>query len=467
MLRKASIPALRQQIDRIDDQLLRLLSRRAELALAIAEQKARSNSEVYAPAREKGVLERLARASWGPLPAHLVRAIFREIISASRSLEQRLRIAYLGPEATFTHLAARQQFGAAADYLSAASVADVFHEVESERADLGVVPVENSTEGMVAHTLDLLADSPLQICAEISLPVRHNLLARAGTGMSGIKRIVAHPQALAQCRRWLAEHLPAVATEAESSNARAAERARAEEGTAAIAGEAAAETYGLAVLSPAINDEPGNLTRFVVLAARDTARPTGDDKTSILFGVRDEVGILARMLKPFAAHGIDLIKIESRPLRGRPWEYVFYLDLKGHRRERRVPEAPAEGEAGGTRLQGLGSSPAAPPAAGWSCTPREVPAGSGRGATSRTTWRRWPPPPRRAPGSSSSATRTTRPARSSAARRGRRSCVPCPATSWWWPTTPTPSTWRTPSTPTPSASVATAACPSSPSAPSP
>src|SRR5437867_2574824 len=311
MLRKASIPVLRQQIDRIDDQLLRLLSRRAELALAIAEQKARSNSEVYAPAREKGVLERLARANRGPLPAHLVRAVFREIISASRSLEQRLRIAYLGPEATFTHLAACQQFGAAADYLAAASVADVFHEVESERADLGVVPVENSTEGMVAHTLDLLADSPLQICAEISLAVRHNLLARAGTSMKGIDRIVAHPQALAQCRRWLAEHLPAVPTEAEASNARAAERARAEEGTAAIAGEAAAETYGLTVLSRAINDEPGNLTRFVVLAARDAARPTGDDKTSILFSVRDEVGILARMLKPFAAHGIDLIKIDS------------------------------------------------------------------------------------------------------------------------------------------------------------
>src|SRR6058998_452962 len=225
MLRKASIPALRQQIDRIDDQLLRLLSRRAEFALAIAEQKARSNSEVYAPGREKGVLERLARANRGPLPAHLVRAIFREIISASRSLEQRLRIAYLGPEATFTHLAARQQFGAAADYLAAASVADVFHEVESERADLGVVPVENSTEGMVAHTLDLLADSPVQVCAEIALRVRHCLLARPGTALRDVRRVAAHPQALAQCRGWLTAHLPAVPTDAEASNARAAERA--------------------------------------------------------------------------------------------------------------------------------------------------------------------------------------------------------------------------------------------------
>src|SRR5207247_1822271 len=198
-----------------------------------------------------------------------------------------------------------------ADYLGAPSIADVFHEVESGRADVGVAPVENSTEGMVAHTLDLLAASPLQICAEISLPVRHNLLARAGTGMSGIRRIAAHPQALAQCRHWLGEHLSGMPIEAEASNARAAERARAEEGTAAIAAEAAAETYGLAVLSPAINDEPGNLTRFVVLAPHDTAQPTGDDKTSILFSVRDEVGILARMLKPFAAHGIDLIKLAS------------------------------------------------------------------------------------------------------------------------------------------------------------
>src|SRR5881398_1169146 len=212
MLRKASIPVLRQQIDRIDDQLLRLLSRRAELALAIAEQKARSNSEVYAPAREKGVLERLVRANRGPLPVHLVRAIFREIISASRSLEQRLRIAYLGPEATFAHLAARQQFGAAADYLGAPSIADVFHEVESGRADVGVAPVENSTEGMVAHTLDLLVESPLRICAEVSLPVRHCLLARAGATLATIKRVVAHPQALAQCRRWLARYLPGVRT---------------------------------------------------------------------------------------------------------------------------------------------------------------------------------------------------------------------------------------------------------------
>jgi len=361
MLRKASIPALRRQIDRIDDQLLRLLNRRAELALAIAVQKARSNSGVYAPAREKGVLARIARANQGPLNAQLVRAIFREIISASRSLEQRLRIAYLGPEATFAHLAARQQFGAAAAYLPASSIAEVFREVEGGRADLGVVPVENSTEGMVAHTLDLLADSPLGICAEILLPVRHCLLVRAGTRMESIKRIAAHPQALAQCRRWLAEHLPGVPTDAEASNARAAERARDEACVAAVAGEAAAEVYGLQPLARAIQDEPSNFTRFLVLAAHDAAQPSGDDKTSMLFTVRDEVGILSRMLRPFAAHGIDLIKIESRPLRGRPWEYVFFLDLVGHRRERRVQQALGEVGRSALRLKILGSYPAAPP----------------------------------------------------------------------------------------------------------
>jgi chorismate mutase/prephenate dehydratase len=232
--------------------------------------------------------------------------------------------------------------------------------VETGRAHLGVVPVENSTEGMVAHTLDLLADSPLSICAEVSLPVRHNLLVRPGSQLGDVKTIAAHPQGLAQCRHWLTMNLPGVTTEAEASNARAAERAREEPGVAAIAAEAAAEAYGLTVLVPGIQDEPGNLTRFVILAAHDAPQASGDDKTSILFSVRDEVGILSRMLRPFALHKIDLIKIESRPLRGRPWEYVFFLDLKGHRRERRVQRALAEVERGALRLKILGSYPAAP-----------------------------------------------------------------------------------------------------------
>jgi chorismate mutase/prephenate dehydratase len=318
MLRKASIPALRRHIDRIDDKLLRLLNERARVALAIAEHKARTNSGVYAAGREKGVLARLLRRNTGPMPGRHVRTIFREVISASRSLQQALRVAYLGPEATFTHLAARQLFGAAADYAPAATVAEVFHAVEGGRANLGVVPVENSTEGMVAHTLDLLAESTLAISAEISLPVRHCLLARPGTTLARVRRVVAHPQALAQCREWLSAHLAGVATEPETSNARAAERARGRAGVAAIAAEAAAEVYGLTVLARSVQDDPGNLTRFLVLGEHDSAQPSGDDKTSILFSARNQVGMLARMLRPFAAHGIDLIKIESRPPGGGP-----------------------------------------------------------------------------------------------------------------------------------------------------
>ena len=269
-------------------------------------------------------------------------------------------MAYLGPRATYTHLAALAQLGGAADYAPSASIAEVFHDVENGRADLGVVPIENSTEGGVAHTLDLLVDSPLQICAEILLPVRHCLLARRGTTLARVKRVVAHPQAPPQCRQWLATHLPGVPIVEMASNARAAQRAAREAGVAAIAAEAAAETYGLAVLADSIQDEPGNLTRFVVLSVHDAAQPSGDDKTSILFSVRDEVGILSRMLRPFAVHKIDLIKIESRPLRGRPWEYVFFLDLKGHRTERRVERALAEVEHAALRVKVLGSYPAAP-----------------------------------------------------------------------------------------------------------
>ncbi len=362
MPRPGSIPAIRRAIDRIDDQLLRLLNRRARLALAIAAQKHRHQRAIYAPGRESGVLARIARQNDGPLGAASVRTIFREIISASRGLEARLRVAYLGPAATWTHLAAMRQFGAGAEYLSSATIAEVFGDVEGERADFGVVPVENSTEGMVAHTLDRLVESPLRICAEVALPVRHCLLARPGTTLAQVRRVVAHPQALAQCRQWLATHLPGVETGQEASNARAAERAGAHARTAAIAAEAAAAPYRLDVLERGIQDEPGNVTRFLVLGRRDSDDPTGDDKTSLVVSVHDDVGVLARLLRPFAAHGVDLIKIESRPLRARPWEYYFFLDLKGHRREARVARALAAVRRRALRLEILGSYPAAPEA---------------------------------------------------------------------------------------------------------
>lgn len=360
MPRPATIAALRRRIDRIDDRVLTLLNQRARLAQAIGAAKARNHTGAYAPAREKGILGRLVRANRGPLtPAH-VRAVFREVMSASRSLEERLRVAYLGPQATFSHLAAIAQFGAAATYAPAATIAEVFHDVENGRADLGVVPVENSTEGVVAHTLDLLVDSPLAICAEISIPVRHCLLARRGTRLARVRKVIAHPQALPQCRQWLATQLPGVPLVEATSNARAAQVAAREGGTAAIAAEAAADAYGLHVLAAGIQDDAGNTTRFLVLGATDSAEASGDDKTSIVVSVRDEVGVLAKLLRPFAQHGIDLIKIESRPLRERPWEYYFFLDLRGHRREARVERALAAVARRALRAKVLGSYPAAP-----------------------------------------------------------------------------------------------------------
>jgi len=359
MPRSTQLGPLRKRIDRIDDQLLRLLNRRAALALEIAARKAKANAPVYAPVREKGVLERVMHTNGGPLRPDDVRAIFGEIISASRGLEQTLRVAYFGPEGTYTHLAARRQFGAAAEYVPVSAIADVFREVEGRRAQVGVVPVENSSEGMVAHTLDLLVDSKLHICAEIALAVRHCLLVRPGSTLRAVREVAAHPQALAQCRRWLAAHLPGVRVSEEASNARAAQRARRERGVAAIAAAEAGAIYGLDAAATAIQDEAGNVTRFLVLRDTDAERPTGDDKTSIVVSVRDEVGVLSRLLQPFARHGIDLIKIESRPLRERPWEYYFFLDLMGHRRQRKVGQALAAVARRALSLRVLGSYPVA------------------------------------------------------------------------------------------------------------
>lgn len=357
MPRDASIATLRRHIDRLDDQILRLLNRRIAYGLKIGAQKARTQRRVYDPAREKAILTRLTADNPGPLRPEHLRAIYREILAAGRAVQRIPTLSYFGPEGTYTHLAAQGQFGSAVSYQPVATINDVFSDVERGRADLGVVPVENSTEGMVAQTLDLLLESPLAIHAEILLPVQHCLLARGP--LSGVQMVVAHPQALAQCRGWLSANLPNVPCRSATSNASAAAEARATRGVAAVAAKQAATQYGLDVLAECIQDHALNTTRFLVLAPEDCPTPTGDDKTSILFSVRDEVGILFRMLEPFARHRIDLIKIESRPLRERPWEYYFFLDLKGHRREPRVRRGLAEIEQRALRLKVLGSYPAA------------------------------------------------------------------------------------------------------------
>jgi chorismate mutase/prephenate dehydratase len=282
------------------------------------------------PARERQVFTRLATLNRGPLSNDAIQAIYREIISAARALEQKLRIAYFGPIATYTHQAALEQFGSQSDYLPVSTIPQVFAEVERGNVDYGVVPIENSSEGAVAITLDMFVDSPLKIIAERSLEIRHCLLSRTPR-REKITRVMAHPQALAQCRRWLAANLPGVATEEVSSNARAAELAAATSQLAAIAGRLAAEHYKLKIVATNIQDQAANFTRFAVLGREpQSSQPTDHDKTSLLLSVRDEVGVLYRTLKPFADNAINLLRIESRPLKGRPWEYLFFIDVEGH-----------------------------------------------------------------------------------------------------------------------------------------
>jgi chorismate mutase / prephenate dehydratase len=352
---KRTIEHLRQEIDRVDDQLLRLLERRAAAARAIGRAKADAGTGVYVASREKKILDRMSRAR-RTLPAATVRAVFREVISACRSLEQGLRVSYLGPEATFSHMAAREQFGSGATVLPAPSIPQVFDEVERGRADFGVVPIENSTDGSVAYTLDRFLESDLKIAAEICLDVSHNLMSRTGDRRK-VKRIVSHPQAIGQCRRWLTANFPNVETIETASTARAAEFVAEHDDAAAIASNMAADVYGLVTLAESIQDFSFNATRFVVLSHDDSDKPSGDDKTSAVFSVRDEVGVLQRMLRPFGSHGINLTRIESRPLKGKSWEYVFFIDFLGHRKERRVRDALESLERVCTMLKVLGSYP--------------------------------------------------------------------------------------------------------------
>jgi chorismate mutase / prephenate dehydratase len=350
-----SIERLRREIDRIDDEMLRLLARRAAAAQAIGRAKAVDGRGVYVPAREKKILERLSRAR-GALPAPVVRAVFREIISACRSLERGIRVAYLGPDATYSHMAAREQFGAAAHLVPVVSIPQVFEEVEREQAEFGVVPIENSTDGTVTHTLDRFLESTLRIAAEICLDVNHCLLSKSGDPHR-VRRIFSHPQGIAQCRRWIATHYPKATLHEMASTAGAAREAARAGDAAAIASALAGEVYGLEVLAENIQDLSFNATRFVVIAPDDNPDPSGDDKTSLVFSIRDEVGILHRMLQPFADNKINLTRIESRPLKGRPWEYVFFVDFLGHRKERRAARALAQLNELCQMLKVLGSYP--------------------------------------------------------------------------------------------------------------
>jgi chorismate mutase/prephenate dehydratase len=353
--RNESVDALRKKIDQIDEKIVALLNDRASLAQKIGHSKSLNHQEVYVPNREKEVLHRVSQLSNGPLPEHAIRAIFREVISASRALEAPIKVAYLGPEATFTHAAAREKFGSSAALKPAATIAEVFEEVGQGRAVFGVVPIENSSEGVVAHTLDLLVETEVKICAELFLDIHHCLLSRSGE-TDGIRRIVSHPQALAQCRRWLERNFPRVEIEEVASTAQAALMAAADSTVAAISSSVAREVYGLRVVATNIEDYSHNITRFLVIGAQDS-RASGADKTSLVFSVKDEPGVLHRMLEPFAKSRINLTKIESRPIKDKPWEYMFFIDFKGHKDEGRVKRAIQNLEKNCLFLKILGSYP--------------------------------------------------------------------------------------------------------------
>lgn len=322
------LKALRRRIDEIDDRILDLLNERAEVVIDVGRIKEGASSDFYVPSREQAIYQRLLDANAGPFPNDGVRRVFREIISASLNLEQPMKVAFLGPQATFTHVAAMQQFGFSAQLVSQKSISAVFADVERGRADYGVVPVENSTEGVVSHTLDMFIDSGLKINAEVLLEVSHDLLSLSGR-LDDVRRVVSHPQALAQCRRWLEENLPDVPQVDVGSTGAAAQMVAEDDSTAAIASEAAANLYGLKVVRKKIEDNPNNYTRFLVVGQKNPER-TGRDKTSLMFRIKDEPGILYRMLEPFSKRNINLAKIESRPLKKKAWEYIFFLDLEGH-----------------------------------------------------------------------------------------------------------------------------------------
>jgi chorismate mutase / prephenate dehydratase len=335
---------LRAGIDALDRQLLELLNRRAALALQVGEIKKREGSPVFRPEREAQVIDGLKAVNPGPLATDSVAPIWREIMSACRALETPQRIAYLGPAGTFSEQAALGYFGASIVHVPCASIDEVFRATSGGAADFGVVPVENSTEGMVARSLDLFLNTPLSIVGETSLYVRHHLLRKV-EGFDGLQAVCAHPQALAQCHAWLSHHLPQVERRPVASNAEGARLASLDAKLAGIASERAASEYGLHTLAPAIQDDPHNRTRFAVVAlpaAHPQPRASGHDCTSLVVSVPNQPGAVHDMLMPLKSHGVSMTRFESRPARSGQWEYYFYIDIDGHPDEPNVAKALAE-----------------------------------------------------------------------------------------------------------------------------
>jgi len=352
----AKLKNLRKKIDRIDGSIVNLLNERANITLKIGKLKSAKSAPKFSPYREAQVYQRLVKSNKGPLPARALKSVYREIMSGSLALQTNLKIAYLGPEVTFTHIAALRKFGKSLDYLECKSIADVFTEVERGRAHYGVVPIENSTEGAVNHTLDMFADSDLQICSEAYLPIEHNLLSKSKR-ISSIKKVYSHEQVLAQCRIWLETNLPSAQLVPVASTTVAASVYAHRKNCAAIGSKLAAEKYKLHILARSIEDSPHNITRFLIIGKQQVQR-TGRDKTSIVFSMKDRAGALHDVLVPFKKNKINLTKIESRPSKKKAWRYYFFVDLEGHIDGKKVKQALSQLEKHCRYLKVLGSYPA-------------------------------------------------------------------------------------------------------------
>ncbi len=346
--------SLRDNIDVCDREIIRLLNERTEHVLEIGRIKRQTGEETYVPSRERSVFDKVTGINKGPLPDASLKAIYREIMSASLALERDVRIAYLGPPATFTHLAARSKFGASVDYFSCGSISDVFAMVSAGSVDYGVVPVENSTEGAVTHTFDQFCNTSLKICAEVYLRISLNLLSMSS--LDKIKRVYSKQEALGQCRHWLDSNIPGAVQIPVDSTVHAAEKAQQEPGSAAVASAMAAEIYKVPIVMENIQDISGNTTRFIILGKKCSG-PTGKDKTSILFSVKHRAGALYNALAVFYQAGVNMTKIESRPSKSKAWEYNFFVDIEGHSDDQKVRDAVQELESHCTMLQVLGSYP--------------------------------------------------------------------------------------------------------------
>lgn len=350
------LKSLRKKIDDLDDRIISLLNDRTGFVLEIGKAKEQTGKEVYASERESQIYQKIEElAAKGPLPKNALKAIYREIMSASLSLEKPVTISYLGPEATFTHLASLSKFGSSVRYVPTSSIYEVFQEVSHKRAEYGVIPVENSIEGAVTHSLDMFVDSGLKICSEILFEISHNLMSNSS--MKHIKRVYSNPQVFGQCRQWLQSHLPHVELIDTASTTSAAQKAAKEDGSAAIASKLAATLYNLPLLAEGIQDFSQNVTRFLVVANNIPA-PTGKDKTSIVVSVKDKVGALYDMLYPFRRSRINMTKIESRPSKRKAWDYYFYIDFEGHVDTPKVKKMLQEVEGRVKFLKVLGSYPA-------------------------------------------------------------------------------------------------------------